>query len=514
MQVIIYTRVSTSDQKENGFSLQDQERKLREHCRLKGKEVVGHYQDDFSAKTFDRPDFQRMLSDIRNGKIKAQELWCVRWDRFSRDLHHSLDMKKELKALGLEVHFIENDLDWSIPENLLAILINMAIPQVENERRALNTKTGMRQALRQGRWVWKAPKGYLNDTVTKTIVKSDDAHFVKKAFNEVAAGIRPVEEVRRELVKSGFECSKQQFYNLLRNVFYYGKIKIEAWKDEPEQIVPGIHQPIISEELFQRVQAVLYGRNRKSAKPAKYNDAFPLRGHLICYACGSNLTASRSRSRNGDYYEYYHCQHGCKERHSGSTVNNTFSAFLDDFSVDSGIAALYVEIVADVFREKDGSRDSQLQHLNRQKVKVEEKLKDADDLLLSGGITLDDYKRMGNNLKGDLERIEHEKRTVERTETNLDKYFHQGVTMLTDLKDRYQEASLHLKHKIIGSIFPEKLIFDGENYRTTKINSFVELISSNSAVLKKGGKKKATIAGGLSNLAPPLGDEPNYLNIP
>ena len=64
-EVVIYTRVSTEDQKDNGFSLQAQELSLRKHCEREGKIILQHYQDDYSGKNFERPSFQRFISDLK-----------------------------------------------------------------------------------------------------------------------------------------------------------------------------------------------------------------------------------------------------------------------------------------------------------------------------------------------------------------------------------------------------------------------------------------------------------------
>ncbi len=112
------------------------------------------------------------------------------------------------------------------------MLINaLLLPQVENERRGLNTRNGLRQAKREGRWVARAPKGYSNDKINiKPVFVNEDAVYIKRAFQEVSLKIKSVDQIRKELNKEGFKCSKQQFYNLLKNPFYIGYIKIDAWK--------------------------------------------------------------------------------------------------------------------------------------------------------------------------------------------------------------------------------------------------------------------------------------------
>lgn len=246
-RVVIYTRVSTDEQREKGFSLQDQEIRLREFCEKSDYDIVAHFQDDHSAKDFNRPQFNVLLSELKTGKLKADLLLCVRMDRFSRNMQASLEMIKKLSNYGIELKVLDSDYDLSIPENLIPFILTMALPQVENERRAINTKRGMRQARREGRWNGKIPRGYDWDRSggKSIIAPNQEAKYIKIAFSELAKGVYSVEEVRKKLKDMGFYSSPNAFHKLIRNVVYMGKIKIEAWRDEPEEIVNGIHEAII-----------------------------------------------------------------------------------------------------------------------------------------------------------------------------------------------------------------------------------------------------------------------------
>ena len=93
-------------------------------------------------------------------------------------------------------------------------------------------------------------------------------------------------------------------------------------------------------------------------------------------------------------------------------------------------------------------------------------------------------------------------------DNDFEKHFSYGVTFLSNLTYYYSESPIELKHKIIGSIYPEKLIFDGKNYRTTISNSFVDLITSKSIEMGTKEKRQAIISDNLSKVAPPLGLEP------
>lgn len=510
MNVAIYTRVSTEDQKENGFSLADQERKLRAHCKGLNKKVIAHYQDNCSAKDFNRPQFQKMLSELRSKKLGIDELWCIRPDRFSRNFMETYRMREVFKSFKVEIRFVENEVDLSIPENLMIDAVFNILPQVENERRGLNTSMGMRQAMREGRWPWKAPKGYNNNKATKIIEPNNDAQFILRAFNEVSRNQRPIDHIRQDLVKDGFKCSKQSFYDLLRKPIYMGKIRIDAYREESEELVDGKHEAIIPERLFREVQAIINSNTKKSPKHKNSDSLFPLRGYLVCNTCGNKLTASKSKGRS-KYYNYYHCQNGCKERHSADKVESNFIELLDSIQIPGPVMRLYHRIVKDVFETKDGKKEDQVNQKEKEITKLKNNRDYLDEQLINGALPIDDYRRMVDNIKIRIKKKLEEIEVLEADQSDLDLYFDRSLYLLSHLKEHFINASIGVKRQIVGSIFPGKLIFDGKNYRTGKINSVVNLITSKNWDSQRLGNKKATISGGLSNLAPPLGLEPRTL---
>lgn len=107
-KAVLYTRVSTDEQALKGYSLIDQKQVLQKACHSDGVAVVDHFCDDgFSAKTFKRPSFEKMLSCLKNGALKFDYLYVVKWDRFSRNIENSYLMIRELRSLGVEVVCLE-----------------------------------------------------------------------------------------------------------------------------------------------------------------------------------------------------------------------------------------------------------------------------------------------------------------------------------------------------------------------------------------------------------------------
>lgn len=178
---------------------------------------------------------------------------------------------------------------------------------------------GIRRTLKEGRYACgAAPIGYMWDrNYHKPIIKpSVVAPLIKEAFEVYSTGLYSIDGVRRLLIDKGLDIGKTAFNRMLRNPIYTGKIIVPEYGDEEKQIIPAIHEPLVTEKLFQKVQIVLMRIHEKNvcrAEKTNDRDELPLRGILECPRCHSAWTGSGSKG-NGGIYFYYHCQNGCKER--------------------------------------------------------------------------------------------------------------------------------------------------------------------------------------------------------
>jgi site-specific DNA recombinase len=346
--VILYFRVSTDEQADKGFSLRDQEQKLLNYCNSNNLNVLAVFKEDHSAKTFNRPEFKKLLLFVKNNKSKVQQLLFTKWDRFSRNTTESYNKIKDFNELGIIVNAIEQPLDLSIPEQGLMLAVYLSMPEVENHRRSLNVIAGMRRAFKEGRYVVSPPKGYdmgRDDQNKPILVPNNDATFIKEGFELLSKGIYSQKEVLQRLTKKGFKTSKSAFGRIIRNPIYHGDIYLKAFKDEPEQTIKGIHEPLISKTIFNTVQYHIDG-GKKQYKVAhkKVNEKFPLKDFVLCPNCHKPLKASSSKGRN-KYYSYYHCAKPCNTRYKAENVENWFSNFLGGISLNTNTRKLLFKMI-------------------------------------------------------------------------------------------------------------------------------------------------------------------------
>jgi site-specific DNA recombinase len=128
-------------------------------------------------------------------------------------------------------------LDLNVPENKMMLAVYLTAPEIENDRRGLNTKAGIRQAKKEGRWMGKAPKGYANkareDGRRYIALKEPEASIMKWVFDQLEEGIYSGEHILKAANGKGLICEKNNFYHAIRNPVYCGKIRVPASKMNP-----------------------------------------------------------------------------------------------------------------------------------------------------------------------------------------------------------------------------------------------------------------------------------------
>ena len=304
--VILYCRVSSDEQKTN-TSLDFQEKKLRQHCDKNSYNVIACYKEDYSAKHHDfvRPEMKKIRDYCKAHKNEVDMILFLRWDRFARNPEFAYAFKRIfMDEWGIEFNALESPIDFSATEWSSSLGNYCAAAHTENNKISRRTRDGVRETLLSGRLANKAPRGYKNVhitddngiTIAKTIeIDEEKAPLIRAIFNEVAKGVEVPCAIRRRIAP---EIPESTFLDLLRNIFYKGKIRVPATKTEPEVIVDGQHTPLVTEELFDTVQEIMDGKRKKQPKLTKpIKPEFYLRKYLVCPHCGYEYIAGFSEKK-------------------------------------------------------------------------------------------------------------------------------------------------------------------------------------------------------------------------
>lgn len=474
---LLYTRVSTDDQN-NGYSPRYQLDVLQRYCELNNIKSLQHFHDDHSAKTFNRPQFQKLLLQLKKNKGFAELLLFTKWDRFSRNAGDAYAMLRQLNKLSIEAQAIEQPLDLQVPENKMMLAFYLAAPEVENERRALNVMSGMHRAAKEGRYMGKAPFGYINrkNESRKWIdVVPDRAAMVKEIFEAIASEKYSAQSILTYYQKKGLPIRKNAFWNMIKNPLYCGFVRVPAYGGHPEEWVKGQHEAIITPGLYQQVQQVLFSKKKNQKTKKTVHEDFPLRGYLICPHDGKLLTASASQSR-GRKYPYYHCTSQCGVRFPAAQVHAAIQQELAKWQPHPAVMELYKQILYDVFTSNRKNHKAELQQLKQQLAHHTQRITKARDLLLNSSIEADDFKAIKQEAEKEITLIESRIAEHEAQSGNLLPLVDAALQSLQHIAAHYQAANATVKREIIASIFPEKLTFTKNGYRNIRVTEAVQLI--------------------------------------
>lgn len=496
-KAIIYTRVST-DEQNNGYSPADQKDKLLKYCEHNQIEMVGFYHDDESGKSFNRPEWLKIMAFIKKNKGYVDNIYFIKWDRFSRNVAEAYITIRDLKKLGVEAQAIEQPLDFEIPESKIMLAVYLAAPEVDNDRRALNIFHGIRRGKKEGRWLGARLRGYINtrDINNKPIMVPEGGkqeELVKRAFTEFASGLYNIEELRKKLYKEGLKCERNSFWMLLRNKGYIGKVLVPAYKEEPEHWVDGIHEAIIDDATFYAVQDILEGRRKNL--PNKFQtirDEFPLRGFLTCSKCGKTLTASSSRGKMGTLFYYYHCSKGCKERFKSELANKKFELLLNkEINPNNQSIKLFSEILKKEFKNKNSIVRGEIDKIQKDITKQKQRLKNAKEMVLDGEISSADYRDMKFEIEENLAKLEVDEKNEITNLENHGSLIEDGLDIIQKASNYYKIKHTVAKQRILSSIYPKKLVFENSEYRTPQTLNVISLLCrfDKGFDKKEGGKK-------------------------
>lgn len=486
------SRVS-SDEQAKGFSLDVQSDALLKYCQRNDIDVVYTFNEDHSAKDFNRPAFRKFLDYAKKNRGNIDLLLFTSWDRFSRNIMDAYMMIDQLKKYGILPFAIEQPIDLTIPENKVLLAVYLVIPEVDNDRRSIKIKGGMRAALKAGRWCRQAPIGYRNARDERNrpiIVPSKDASNIRWAFEQVGKGV-PQSEIRQELKTKGLIISKSRLSAVFRLPIYMGKIEVPADGKEPYTMVDGIHEPIVSEALFNRVQSVLNSNPKQRLVAKNSRDAMlPLRGILRCSKCGSNMTGSRSRNRVGVRYAYYHCNYCHNERYRAEKVNDTLTEILNAMRFDSDSELIYRELVSRLLKGHNEDRQEMINSLQGKIALQTERIEKLQDNLADGVIGPEDFMEMKVRYTEIKRQTELKIAELQQNSSDKNELLTRAIRAIQQLGDQYKVAAPNHKLVLLNSIFPEKIEFDGSQCRIQKINEALALCLAVDAGFKGNGNGK------------------------
>jgi len=298
MKYFLYARKSTDSEERQIKSIGDQLAELKEFALIQKIEIAASFTEAKTAKKPGRIVFNQMIERMERGEAQGILAWHP--DRLARN---SIDGGKIIYLLDtgkiLDLKFPTFWFD-STPQGKFMLNIAFGQSKYYVDNLSENIRRGIRQKLKNGLWPSFAPIGYTNNRKTKGIdINTIEAPIIKKAFEMYSSGDCTLKGIAGFFVKSNLKSyqdktlsvSRVQF--ILQNPIYYGIIRFNG------EYYKGVHEPIISKKLFDKVAEIMSNRGKKQRKR---KHEFVFSGLMRCGGCGCLITAETQKGHN-----YYRC---------------------------------------------------------------------------------------------------------------------------------------------------------------------------------------------------------------
>ncbi len=322
----LYPRVSTEDQFRNGHSLGEQKERMLKLCDYKNYEVYKVYEDaGISAKDMNRPAFQEMIHDIKDGKIN--KIIVYKLDRLTRSIKDLEEICTFLEENNCSLESMCEDINTSTANGKFFIRMLTILAQLEIERTSERTKFGMVGAVKKGHFVGRSPIGY--DKVDKKLVVNDiESEVIRRIFDLYIKGVaaNAITKLLNEEKVLNRKWIPTLVDRILSNEIYIGNyVHRKTIKGEEPQKFIGVSPAIIEEEVFNIAQV----QKQKNLKNYKRKQTYIFMQCIKCPKCETIMGGCSSKSHTGEKHCYYQCAN-CKTRVSEKKIEKQIINFLDD----------------------------------------------------------------------------------------------------------------------------------------------------------------------------------------
>ena len=393
MNAVIYARYSSDNQREE--SIDGQIRECTDYARRENIKIVGTYIDRaLSARTADRPDFQRMIHDSEKKLFDAVIVWKL--DRFSRDRYDSAFYKRQLRKNGVKLISATEAISDG-PEGIILEALLEGMNEYYSAELSVKIKRGHKEnALKCMSNGGQLAYGYRVNPETRLFEPDPvTAPIVKEIFARYANGDQ-MKNIVSDLNARGLKpYYSDQFYVstlgvMLKNRKYIGEYRYG------EVVIPDGVPAIIDEEIFEKVQRRL-AMNKKAPAKGKAIEEYLLSTKLYCGVCGGLMVGESGRSRNGSVHFYYKCgnakrRKGCKRRKA--IRKHWIEKLVVIFTVNNVLQDDVIDRIADAMTAMQYQEDTTVPALKAQLKECEKGIANLVNAIQAGILTASTKERL------------------------------------------------------------------------------------------------------------------------
>ena len=411
MRCAVYVRVSTDDQRDNGYSIDSQLRMIKEYCEKNDYSIVDVYNDaGHSGKDLMRPEMQRLLADIKSKKI--DKLIAIKVDRLTRNNYDGFWLLNYCEEHDVKIELILEPYDVSTANGEMIFGMNLVFGQRERKEIGARTKRAMEEMALEKIHPSKAPYGYIRNKETGHLeIDPIEAQVVKEIFGLCKQGkstksIATIMKDNNAYLKQG-KWASDRVYKILTNSIYLGIFEYGKYKRKPQDIlrVENYCEPIIDEITWNTTRNVLV--KNKHSNYGEYIHLFS--GLVKCPICGNIMSSSESfKYPNGKLKVYYHLRcknHNCKGfglHYNTEKIENKLKRILEELTIF--ILSMDNEIIT-----CNSTKSNDVKEIEKaiEKLKLQEKR--LVDLYLSSNLDVETINYKNDVIKKEIDKLNKKK---------------------------------------------------------------------------------------------------------
>ena len=415
MRCGVYVRVSTDDQRDNGYSIDSQLRMIKEYCEKNDYDIVDIYNDSgHSGKDLMRPEMQRLLKDIKSKKI--DKLVAIKVDRLTRNNYDGFWLLNYCEEHDVKIELILEPYDVSTANGEMIFGMNLVFGQRERKEIGARTKRAMEEMALERIHPSKAPYGYIRNKETGHLeVEPIEAEVVKEIFElckqgNSTRGIATIMKDNNAYLKQG-KWKSDRVYKILSNSIYIGVFEYGKYKRKPQDIlrVENYCEPIIDEVTWNATRNVLV--KNKHSNYGEYIHLFS--GLVKCPICGEIMSSSESfKYPNGKQKVYYHLRcknHNCSGfglHYNTEKIETKLKQVLEELTLF--MLSMDNEIITCNSTKSDDVKDIEKAI---EKLKIQEKR--LVDLYLSSTLDVETINHKNDVIKKKIDKLTKKKTTLD-----------------------------------------------------------------------------------------------------
>lgn len=400
----IYIRVSTFDQAREGFSLREQEERLKEFCKFKRYNIYKVYQDaGISAKNDKRPAYQEMIEDVKKGNINV--IVALKLDRLTRSVYDIEKLMKFVNDYECDIDCMADESKTTTSNGRMVMRIMTSVSQNEIEKCSERTKFGMAGAIKNGHIPNRTGLGFkrenkklVPDPLTKDIIVRIFDLYLEGKSHQAIANIYNKEKV---LGKTNWYDSTIQ--KILSNELYKGDY-VNGKRTKHPTYYENVIEPIVSKEKWESCQY----QKLRNARHYERTATYLFTNKLKCSKCGNFLGGHATTKTNGKKYYYYKCN-TCKTYFNEIDIEKELKAFMLELAKqDDLINNYYTPFIKSKLEDKTEDYKKEIKDLDKQL----DRIKTA---YIKGVVKLEDFDK-------EIKHIEYQKSDLEKRQKGQKQY--------------------------------------------------------------------------------------------